>query len=69
MDFGTKHQDMAAEIDDPTHVLRMDRGDLIAYEGKYHQSCHVGLNRWKKSNLKKPVVKIRKNEKIYLKLV
>ena len=36
MDFGTKHRDMAAEIDDPILVLRMDRGDLIADEGKYH---------------------------------
>ena len=49
MDFGTKHRDMAAEIDDPILVLRMDRGDLIADEGKYHRSCQVGfLNRWKK---------------------
>ena len=38
IEFGTKHRDMAAEIDDPILVLRMDRGDLIAAEAKYHRS-------------------------------
>ena len=74
MDFGTKHRDMAAEIDDPILVLRMDRGDLIADEGKYHRSCQVGfLNRWKKFQSEKISSKDKTeqflNERIYMELV
>ena len=74
IEFGTKHRDMAAEIDDPILVLRMDRGDLIAAEAKYHRSCQTAYSNWyKKFKSQKISSKDREeqflNERVYMELI
>ena len=60
IEFGTKHRDMALEMNDTIMSLRLDKGDLIASEGKYHRSCATAFyNRYKRFKSQK----ISTNEK------
>ena len=46
---------MATSMNDSTMKIRLDRGDLIASERKYHKSCHLSFfnkyKRFKKDNI------------------
>ena len=39
--FGDLHKNMATEMNDTIMLLRLDKGDLVAAEGKYHRSCNT----------------------------